>query len=104
MVVLPLLMVLLLVPNLACVGDGLRPVVGVRGQRVATDGVVIGDMSYRYVFSATKYSQILSRRRGGGGVCDSFFGEEGYGRINGGTRVLGLAADSWKAALGHGAR
>jgi hypothetical protein len=32
----------------------------------------------RYVFSATKYSQILSRRWGGGGVFEIFFGEEGY--------------------------
>jgi hypothetical protein len=36
--------------------------------------------------------------------ADYFFGEEGYGRINGGTRVLELAADSREAALGHGAR
>jgi hypothetical protein len=57
----------------------------------------------RYVFSATKYSQILSRR-GGNDVCRFFFGEEGYGRISGGTRVLELAADNWEAALGHGAR
>jgi hypothetical protein len=33
-----------------------------------------------------------------------FFCEEEYGRINGGTRVLELVADSWEAALGHGAR
>jgi hypothetical protein len=33
-----------------------------------------------------------------------FFGEEGYERIGGGTRVLELAADNWEAALGHGAR
>jgi hypothetical protein len=46
----------------------------------------------RYVFSATEYSQILSRRRGRGGVCEMFFGEEGYGRISG-ARVLELAAD-----------
>jgi hypothetical protein len=26
--------------------------------------------------------------RGGGGVCEMFFGERGYGRISGGTRVL----------------
>jgi hypothetical protein len=58
----------------------------------------------RYVFSTTKYSQILSRRSGGGGVCDMPFGEEGYGRIGGVTRVLELAADSWEAALRHGAR
>jgi hypothetical protein len=36
--------------------------------------------------------------------ADCFFGKEGYGRISGGTRVLELAADSWEAALGHGAR
>jgi hypothetical protein len=29
-----------------------------------------------------------------------FFGEEGYGRIGDGTRVLELAAGSWEAALG----
>jgi hypothetical protein len=40
----------------------------------------------------------------GGGVCEMFFGEEGYGRIIGGTTVLELAADSWEGALGHGAR
>jgi hypothetical protein len=57
-----------------------------------------------YVFSASKYSHILFRQRGGGGVYDTFFGKEGYGRINGGTRVLRLAADNWEAALGHGAR
>jgi hypothetical protein len=61
--------------------------------------VGLSDMS-----SATKNSQILSRRRGGGGVCEMVFGEEGYGRISGGTRVLEQAADSWEAALGHGAR
>jgi hypothetical protein len=33
-----------------------------------------------------------------------FFGEEGYGRIGGGTKVLELAADNWEATLGHGAR
>jgi hypothetical protein len=37
-------------------------------------------------------------------VCELFFGEEGYGRTNGGRRVLELAADSREAALGHGAR
>jgi hypothetical protein len=57
----------------------------------------------RYVFSATKYPQILSRR-GGNDVCGLLFGEEGYGRISGGTRVLGLAAETWEATLGHGAR
>jgi hypothetical protein len=57
----------------------------------------------RYVFSATKYSQILSRPYGND-VCGLFFGEEGYGRISGKTRVLELAAGSWEAALGHGAR
>jgi hypothetical protein len=36
--------------------------------------------------------------------ADWFFGEEGYGRISSGTRVLELAADSREAALGHGAR
>jgi hypothetical protein len=53
--------------------------------------------------SATKYSHILSCH-GGNDVCGLFFGEDGYGRINGGTRVLELAADIWEAALGHGAR
>jgi hypothetical protein len=53
----------------------------------------------------SEYSQILSRQRGGGGdVCEILFGEEGYARINGGTRVLELAADRWEATLGHGAR
>jgi hypothetical protein len=33
-----------------------------------------------------------------------FFWRGGYGRISGGTRVLEVAADSWEAALGHGAR
>jgi hypothetical protein len=55
-------------------------------------------------FFATGYSHILSRQRGGGGVCELFLGEEGYGRISGGTRVLELAADKWEASLGHGAR
>jgi hypothetical protein len=32
------------------------------------------------------------------------FGEEGYGRIGGGTRVLELAADGWEGRLGHGTR
>ena len=36
--------------------------------------------------------------------ADYFFGEEGYGRISGGTRVLEVAADSREATLGHGAR
>jgi hypothetical protein len=27
------------------------------------------------------------------------FGEEGYGRINGGTTMVELVADKWKAAL-----
>jgi hypothetical protein len=44
-------------------------------------------------FSSTKHPQILSRR-GGNDVCGLFFGKEGYGRINGGTRVLELAADN----------
>jgi hypothetical protein len=57
----------------------------------------------RYVFSASKYSHIPSRH-GGNDVYELFFGEEGYGRINGGTRVLELAADGWEATLGHGAR
>jgi hypothetical protein len=57
----------------------------------------------RYIFSATKFSHVLSRL-GGNDICRTFFGEEGYGRISGGTRVLELAADSWEAALGHGAR
>jgi hypothetical protein len=57
----------------------------------------------RYVFSATKYSQILSRHDGND-VRGLFFGEEGYGRIIGGTRVLEQAADCSEAALGHGAR
>jgi hypothetical protein len=33
-----------------------------------------------------------------------FFGEEGYGRIIGGARVLELAADKEEAALGQCAR
>jgi hypothetical protein len=53
------------------------------------------DMSFRY-------SQTLSRH-GGNDVSELFLGEEGYGRINGGTRVLELAADNWEAALGHNA-
>jgi hypothetical protein len=52
----------------------------------------------------TKYSHILSRQKGGGGVFEKFFGYEGYGRISGGTKVSELAADNWEAALGHGAR
>jgi hypothetical protein len=28
-------------------------------------------------FFATKYSHILSREGGGGGICETFFGEEG---------------------------
>jgi hypothetical protein len=55
-------------------------------------------------FLVTKYSQILSRQGGGGGVCEISFGEEGYGRINGGMRVLEMAADSREASPGHGAR
>jgi hypothetical protein len=39
-----------------------------------------------------------------GTLSANFFGEEGYGQINGGTRVLELATESWEAALGHGAR
>jgi hypothetical protein len=39
-----------------------------------------------------------------GTMSTEFFGEEGYGLVIGGTRVLELAADSWEAALGHGAR
>jgi hypothetical protein len=57
----------------------------------------------RYVLSATKYSQILSRH-GGNDVCEMLFGEEGYGRMSGGTRVLELAVDSREAARGYGAR
>jgi hypothetical protein len=55
------------------------------------------------IFSATKYSQILSRHDGND-ICEMFFGEKGYGRIGGGTRVLEPAAYSWEATLGHGAR
>jgi hypothetical protein len=33
-----------------------------------------------------------------------FFGERGYGRINGGTRVLELAAGSREASPGQGVR
>jgi hypothetical protein len=44
-------------------------------------------------FSATKYSQILSRLDGND-VCRIFFGKEGYEQVSGGTRVLELAADS----------
>jgi hypothetical protein len=55
-------------------------------------------------FFVTKYLEIHSRQTGGGGVSEMFFGEEGYGRINGGTRVLELAADSWEAMLGHDGR
>jgi hypothetical protein len=40
----------------------------------------------------------LSRQGDGGGVCEMFFDEEGYGRISGGTRVLELAADARKPA------
>jgi hypothetical protein len=57
----------------------------------------------RYVFSATKYSHVLSRPDGNN-ACKMFFGEERYGRVNGGTRVLEMAAESWEATLGHGAR
>jgi hypothetical protein len=32
-----------------------------------------------------------------------FFGEDDYGRIGGGMRVLEMAADIWEAALRHGA-
>jgi hypothetical protein len=56
------------------------------------------------IFFVTKYSPILSRQRGGGGVCEVFFGEERYGWISGGTRVLELAADNREATLGHGSR
>jgi hypothetical protein len=56
------------------------------------------------MFFVTKHSQILSRQRSGGGVCKLYFGEEGYGWISGGTRVLEFAADNWEATLGHGAR
>jgi hypothetical protein len=55
-------------------------------------------------FFVTKYSEILSRQGDGGWVCEMLFGEDGYGWISGGTRVLELAADSREAALGHGAR
>jgi hypothetical protein len=54
------------------------------------------------MFLETKYLHVLSRQ--GGDVCEMFFGEEGYGRISGGTRMLELAADSREAAQGHGAR
>jgi hypothetical protein len=43
------------------------------------------------------YSPVMA-----GTMSAEFFGEEGYGRINGGTRVLELAADSWEAALARG--
>jgi hypothetical protein len=55
------------------------------------------------IISATKYSQILPRH-GGNDVCEMFFGEEGYGRISGGTRVLEMAADSREATPWCGAR
>jgi hypothetical protein len=45
------------------------------------------------------YSPVLT-----GTMSAEFFGEEGYKRISGGTRVLELAADNWEAALEHGAR
>jgi hypothetical protein len=63
----------------------------------------LGQSDMFFVFSGTKYSQILSRH-GGNDVCGLLFGEEGYGRVSGGTRVLELAADIWEASLGHGAR
>jgi hypothetical protein len=46
------------------------------------------------------YSTVTARTMS----ADCFFGEEGYGRMSGGTRVLEMAADSREAALGHGAR
>jgi hypothetical protein len=50
--------------------------------------------------NAHRYSPVLTETT----YAEFFFGEEGYGRIGGGTRVLELAADIWEAALGHSAR
>jgi hypothetical protein len=51
----------------------------------------------------TKYSPMLSRH-GGNDAYGMFLGEEGYGRINGGTRLLEVAADSREVAPWYGAR
>jgi hypothetical protein len=55
-------------------------------------------------FCVIKYSHILSRQGAGGGVCETLFGERGYGRISGGARVLERAVDNRKASPRHGAR
>jgi hypothetical protein len=56
------------------------------------------------MFFQQLHTHIYSPVTAGTIFADCFFGEEGYGRISGGTRVLELAADNWEATLGHGAR
>jgi hypothetical protein len=65
--------------------------------------LALGLCAHRWQVYIRDFVRLLSRH-GGNDVCGFFFGEEGYGRINGRTRVLELAADSREAALGHGAR
>jgi hypothetical protein len=57
-----------------------------------------------YMFFQQLNTHICSPVTAGTMSAECLFGEEGYGRISGGTRVLELAADSLEAALGHGAR
>jgi hypothetical protein len=59
----------------------------------------MSDMFFQHL-NTHRYSPVTA----GTMSADCFFGEEGYERINGGTRVLELAADSREAALGYGAR
>jgi hypothetical protein len=55
-------------------------------------------------FFAAEYPHVLFRQGDGGGVCEISFVERKYGRINGGTRVLELAADTREATPWQGAR
>jgi hypothetical protein len=59
----------------------------------------LSDMFFQQL-NTHKYSPVTA----GTMSADCFFGEEGYGWISGGTRVLEQAADRWEEALGHGAR
>jgi hypothetical protein len=61
-------------------------------------------LGHSEMFSQQLITERYSPVTAGTMSADCFFGEEGYGRISGGTRVLELAADSREATLGHGAR
>jgi hypothetical protein len=74
-----------------------KNIISVRQHRDLPLGM--SDMFFQHL-NTRRYSPVTA----GTMSVDCFFGEEGYGRISDGTRVLELAADIREAALGHGAR